>query len=191
MKIAIVGAGLAGVTCGRQLHAAGAHVSLYEKSRGAGGRMATRRTADGLRFDHGAQYFTLRDRRFLAAAEAWKQSGLIAPWSGTIVEIASHGTIDKTNDERFVAVPAMNALCKHLAEGLTMHTQVHVGCLEPHDDGWEILSTEGQFARHGRLGDQFGTCRTNGCFDAAVARHRAGGFHRKNAPVLGRDDCTD
>ena len=143
MKIAIVGAGIAGVTCGGQLHATGAHVSLYEKSRGAGGRMATRRTADGLRFDHGAQYFTLRDRRFLAAAEVWKQTGLIAPWPGTIVEISSAGTIDKTNDQRFVAVPAMNALCKHLAEGLTMHTQAHVGRLERHEKRWELFSTEG------------------------------------------------
>jgi renalase len=56
MKIAIIGAGL---SCGRQLTAAGHQVRLFNKGRGAGGRMATRRVETALgtvSFDHGAQY---------------------------------------------------------------------------------------------------------------------------------------
>jgi len=55
--IAVVGAGMAGITCARTLQQAGHQVTVFEKSRGLGGRMATRDSAFGS-FDHGAQYFT-------------------------------------------------------------------------------------------------------------------------------------
>ena len=60
--VAIIGAGMAGITAARTLLQAGLRVSVFEKSQGAGGRMATRETAYG-GFDHGVQYFTVRDPR--------------------------------------------------------------------------------------------------------------------------------
>ena len=61
--IAIVGAGIAGLAAARRLRAAGLTCTLFDKSPGLGGRMATRREGY-LRFDHGAQYFTARGPRF-------------------------------------------------------------------------------------------------------------------------------
>jgi predicted NAD/FAD-dependent oxidoreductase len=61
--IAIIGVGMAGVVCARTLRQAGHNVTLFEKSRGLGGRMSTRASAFGS-FDHGTQYFTVRDPRF-------------------------------------------------------------------------------------------------------------------------------
>ena len=63
LHFAVIGAGMAGVACARTLLQAGHRVSVFEKSRGFGGRMATRSTEFG-GFDHGAQYFTVRDSRF-------------------------------------------------------------------------------------------------------------------------------
>ena len=69
---AIIGAGMAGISAARTLVQAGHRVSVFEKSRGAGGRMATRETPFG-NFDHGAQYFTVRDPRFaLADGGQWR-----------------------------------------------------------------------------------------------------------------------
>jgi hypothetical protein len=62
-RIAVVGAGIAGIACARTLAQAGHQVTVFEKSRGAGGRMSTRDTEFGS-FDHGTQYFTVRDARF-------------------------------------------------------------------------------------------------------------------------------
>ena len=63
-------AGMAGVTAARTLVQAGHQVSVYEQAAQVGGRMATRETPWGS-FDHGAQYFTVRDPRFaLAGARA-------------------------------------------------------------------------------------------------------------------------
>ena len=67
MKTAIIGAGMAGLSCARALIAAGQNVDLFDKGRGPGGRMSTRRmeTPIGeIRWDHGAQFFTARDDRF-------------------------------------------------------------------------------------------------------------------------------
>ena len=52
-RIAIIGAGLAGLSAARALTAAGHTPVVFEKSRGLGGRLATRRTEFGP-IDHGA-----------------------------------------------------------------------------------------------------------------------------------------
>ena len=79
--IAIIGAGMAGVTCARTLRQAGHKVTIFEKSRGLGGRMATRASAFGS-FDHGAQYFTVRDPRMALALQTVPDSLThCRPWS--------------------------------------------------------------------------------------------------------------
>jgi len=84
-QIAIVGAGMAGAACARTLSASGAQVTLFDKSRGVGGRLSTRRTvwtdAQGaeqpVQFDHGATHFTAHSLAFQAVVEqrGWAQDG--------------------------------------------------------------------------------------------------------------------
>ncbi|MBC7822907.1 MAG: FAD-dependent oxidoreductase, partial [Candidatus Parcubacteria bacterium] len=63
--IAVIGAGVAGLTCAQQLHQAGYRVVVIEKSRGMGGRLATRRL-QGTHADHGVCYLKPKDDRFKA-----------------------------------------------------------------------------------------------------------------------------
>lgn len=68
MRIGIVGAGMAGLACAEGLAGLGHEVVLFDKGRGPGGRMSTRRlptSAGEAHFDYGAQYFTVRDKNFL------------------------------------------------------------------------------------------------------------------------------
>jgi predicted NAD/FAD-dependent oxidoreductase len=118
MRVAVVGAGLAGLTTARVLQDQGHDVVVVEKARGPGGRMATRRHEPWC-FDHGAQYFTARDPRFLRHVEAWRERGLVEAWEGRIgvleggrILAAGSGT------ERFVAVPGMSAICRAMAAEL-------------------------------------------------------------------------
>jgi photolyase PhrII len=118
LRIAVVGAGLAGLTASRILDDQGHDVVVLDKARGAGGRMSTRRQG-AHRFDHGAQYFTARDPRFLRHVHAWRERGLIAPWQARIARVTGeHVDAEPGRDERFVAVPAMNAICAELARDL-------------------------------------------------------------------------
>lgn len=119
--IAIVGAGLAGLTAARTLAQSGHQVTVFEKSRGLGGRMSSRRSDFG-RFDHGAQYFTARDPRFLRALE-WVQTtapGTVQQWQ-TRVEPKN-----QTKETRWVGVPGMNALAAQIGASLLEAKNIHL-----------------------------------------------------------------
>jgi predicted NAD/FAD-dependent oxidoreductase len=92
LDIAVIGAGMAGAAAARRLSDAGARVTIFDKSRGIGGRMATRRM-DGGEFDHGAQFMRARGERFAARIAEWSAAGLVDLW----------------DDDRHVGVPTMNA----------------------------------------------------------------------------------
>lgn len=82
MRVAVVGAGMAGLACGEALVAAGHSVVLFDKGRGAGGRMSSRRMATPLGevgFDHGAQHMTARDPAFRARSKPGVQPGWSSP----------------------------------------------------------------------------------------------------------------
>lgn len=118
MRVAVVGAGLAGLTAARILEDQGHAVIVVDKARGAGGRMSTRRQQDW-RFDHGAQYFTARDARFRRHVLAWRERGLLEAWDGRI-GVVERGAVTaaKEDGERFVPVPTMSAVCREMAAEL-------------------------------------------------------------------------
>ena len=131
MKIAIVGAGIAGLSCAEILQGAGHDVLLFDKARGGGGRMATRRVAlpsatvpdATVSFDHGAQYFTVRHPAFAAAVETWEACGLAARWPAA-------------GDVAWVAAPGMNAIVKAMAQPLTIGWNSRVGSIRRIGRSW-------------------------------------------------------
>jgi predicted NAD/FAD-dependent oxidoreductase len=68
-QVAVIGAGIAGLACAKELQLHGISVDVFEKSRGPSGRMSTRRTQDWSA-DHGAQYFTARNPRFIEEVQS-------------------------------------------------------------------------------------------------------------------------
>ncbi|NMM08445.1 FAD-dependent oxidoreductase [Polaromonas sp.] len=117
---AVVGAGIAGIACARTLVQAGHRVTVFEKSHGVGGRMATRESDFGS-FDHGTQYFTVRDTRFAKALAL--TPALVRPWSANTVRILDeHGRVVAASpppkEAHWVASPGMNALVEHWARPL-------------------------------------------------------------------------
>jgi len=120
LHVAVVGAGMAGVVCARTLVQAGHRISLFEKSRGFGGRMATRRSEFG-GFDHGTQYFTVREPRFARALLTAQD--VVRPWSVSTVRVLDelgHVLVSAPppREPHYVAKPGMNALVSHWAQPL-------------------------------------------------------------------------
>lgn len=118
--IAIVGAGIAGIACARTLQQAGHRVSVFDKSERPGGRMATRSSPFGS-FDHGTQYFTVRDQRFALALQTVPD--LCKPWSANTVRVLdAHGRVAAAGlparEPHWVPVPGMNALAQAWAAPL-------------------------------------------------------------------------
>lgn len=83
-RVAIIGAGIAGLSCAQDLEAHGFAVTIFDKSKGVGGRMSHRYFGDW-EADHGAQYFTARDPLFQSEVAQWVQAEAAKPWSGRIV----------------------------------------------------------------------------------------------------------
>ncbi len=139
MKIAIIGAGLAGLTLARKL-ALAHEVTVFEKARGPGGRMSTRR-AGPFAFDHGAQYFTAASDAFSAFLAPLIAEGLVAPWPEAIDLRAGAKVSDKP---KYTAVPGMNAICKSLAEELDVRLGCRIESLRRDSDGWRIEAATGE-----------------------------------------------
>ena len=142
-RVAVVGAGIAGLACAQSLHNAGHEVHVFEKSRGAGGRMATRRTGHGS-FDHGAQYFTVRDPAFRAVVDQWLANGVIGPYAGRIVHLHAGTTRPLSHTEqRYVATPAMTAVCRALSADMDVDFECRITAVTPGEDGWRLSWEEG------------------------------------------------
>ena len=143
VRIAVVGAGIAGLACARSLRNAGHAVRVFEKSRGAGGRMSTRRTDHGS-YDHGAQYFTARDPLFRAAVDQWLAQGLVAPYAGRIVRLEQGEVIPLSHPEqRYVATPGMTAVCRALSADLEIDFECQITAVTPGESGWRLSWEEG------------------------------------------------
>ena len=110
---------------------------LLDKGRGVGGRMATRRAGES-RFDHGAQFFTVRDDRFRLAVARWESGNLVAPW------------FTEGGHVRYRAVGGMNNLAKHLAGPLDVRTAAKVVRVEA-KGGWSAVTEAGETFRAGAL----------------------------------------
>jgi hypothetical protein len=126
LRVAVIGAGLSGLMAARTLADHGHSVRVFEKARGVGGRLATRRQSSHA-FDHGAQYFTARDARFRQWVASWRETGVVQRWQSRI-GVLRQGTFmtEKNHHERFVGVPGMSALAGHLARDLDIRLNVSI-----------------------------------------------------------------
>lgn len=141
-NIAIIGAGLSGLTAAHALKDA-ANVTLFDKSRGVGGRMSTRYAGE-YEFDHGAQFFTARDARFQGAVEVAILNGDVAPWQGRALYQKGTERSADTGGDRFVGTPRMNSWVKAMAEGLNISLGVRVSKLSKADGQWTLHFENGQ-----------------------------------------------
>jgi len=145
LRIAIIGAGVSGLMAARRLKEAGAQVSLFDKSRGVGGRLSTR-YAEDYEFDHGAQYFTVSDERFRTVVEDAQKAGAIDLWPGRALYLKTGLLTTDTGRERWVGVPRMNSFAKYLAESAELSPSISLGQrvtqITREEDGLWTLSFE-------------------------------------------------
>lgn len=129
-QVAIIGAGMAGITAARSLTAAGYAVQVFEKSRGSGGRLASKRSEMG-RVNLGAQAFHTDNSVFLEELQRWQQAGWVEP---TAVD-HSHWT----------GTPYMSALTRNLLGDINTQFACEIRSLSHNSNGW-LLHDQNQQA---------------------------------------------
>ncbi len=128
MRIAIVGAGMAGLACAEKLVGGGHDVTLFDKGSRPGGRMSTRvlQSAVGnIAFDYGAQYMTARDGTFCDRVERWHRAGLVARWP-------------TAGEDAWVGVPGMSAPIVDMAERLDVRWSTRLATLRDENGQWHL-----------------------------------------------------
>jgi renalase len=135
-RVAVIGAGMAGLLATHELRRVGHEVTVLDKGHRPGGRLATRRIG-GAVFDTGAQFFTVRDGRFAAHVDGWSAAGTADVWF--------HGAPDPGpgpdgGHPRFRGAPSMRSIAEHLAVDLGVRLARRVTEVTSGPDGWRVVS---------------------------------------------------
>ena len=143
-RVAIVGSGLAGLTAAILLQSHGHDVTVFEKSRGPGGRLAAKRV-NGSSVDIGAQYFTARNPDFLPFLARNAGPDSFAKWHGRFGFQAPTGDWWAFPEEpRYVGQPRMTAITRALSVHVPVEAETRVGKLARREDGWFLEASGGR-----------------------------------------------
>jgi predicted NAD/FAD-dependent oxidoreductase len=131
LPVVVVGAGVSGVSCARELTAAGIPVHLRERSYVPGGRMASR-TLAGRKVDLGASYLTARTPEFGAVVESWSARGLVRPWTDRFAVRTAEGWDEsEPGPLRYGTPGGLRSLVEDLAAGLEITVRHEVADVGP------------------------------------------------------------
>jgi hypothetical protein len=130
MRVVVIGAGMSGLTAARAIAAAGHRVTVLDKGRRPGGRMATKQLSGGASVDHGAQFFTVRSEAFSAVVEGWLADGTVHEWC--------RGFSSEDGHPRFAVAHGMAELAAHMSVGLDVRPSVHVDAVRSAGHQWAV-----------------------------------------------------
>ena len=143
-NIAIIGAGLSGLSLAHLLKNE-ANITIFEKSRGAGGRISTRYAGE-FQFDHGAQYFTVKSEAFREFLGQLFEDKVVESWETKFanMNLAETMQISEWSDDypHYIGVPKMNGIGKALARDINVKYQIRVDKLECEHGKWNLIDVE-------------------------------------------------
>ena len=136
----IVGGGISGLLAASDLQGEGWNVTVLEKGRGVGGRMATSRVGEG-NFDHGAQFFTVRGERFTNLVDDWLSAGVAAEWTHGFAD--TEGVLNDDGHPRYRGAEGMTSIPRYISRGLDVRAGERVVTVDAGDGGWEVVCESG------------------------------------------------
>lgn len=134
----IIGAGMAGLSAAGVLSQSGWEVTVLDKAKSPGGRMATRCEGES-RFDHGAQFFTVRDCRFQEVVDRLEASGCVKPW------------FTEGGHTRYRGTDGMAGIMKEMEKPFDVGTSTTAISVQPTEEGWQIQTAAGKEFNAGAL----------------------------------------
>jgi renalase len=145
-KIAVIGAGVAGLTCARKLQQAGRRVVVFDKSRGLGGRLATRRLS-GTHADHGVCYLQPKGAAFGQLIDELVNEQILRIWTQGIHRLSADGVLQPPVKFApcYAAPTGANAIARYLGQNLEIIKGQAITTISPIGNGWQLSSADGQW----------------------------------------------
>ena len=134
MNVAVIGSGMAGLTAARVLEAAGAIVTVFDKSKGTGGRLSSR-SFEGGWIDHGAPYFSSEQPGFSEFLRAHLPAESLQPWQPNVM-----GTLGADEQLHSIGVPRSSAITRGLLGDLRFQPSTRIARLAASADGWQLFN---------------------------------------------------
>jgi renalase len=130
----IIGGGISGLITATILQRKGIKVTVLDKGRGIGGRLATRRIKyskdiEGV-FDYGTQYFKVSDPQFKVWVDDWLEQNIVTQWC--------RGFANPDDQPRYRGVGGTRNIAKYLAQDLDVRTNTKLIKLNWQDSRWQI-----------------------------------------------------
>ncbi|MCM5705499.1 NAD(P)/FAD-dependent oxidoreductase [Larsenimonas salina] len=145
-KIAVIGAGISGLSAAQTISRADLSVSVFEKARGPGGRMSSRRERE-CTIDLGVPCFSARSTEFKRTVERWLSAGIISHWPLSPKRLKNRQIHNYDMQHlRFAGNPRMSAITRYMSQGLNVTTQAHVSAIEYANDQVYLELENGQRA---------------------------------------------
>jgi renalase len=145
-EIAVVGAGVAGLTCARKLQKAGRQVVVFDKSRGLGGRLATRRLSD-THADHGVCYLQPKGIAFSQLIDELVNEQILRVWTQGIHRLSADGVLQPPMKfaPYYAAPSGATAIARYLGQNLEIINSQAITAISPIGNGWQLNSADGQW----------------------------------------------
>ncbi|WP_052668946.1 NAD(P)/FAD-dependent oxidoreductase [Nitriliruptor alkaliphilus] len=137
-RVVVIGAGASGLTAARDLAATGHEVTVVDKGRAVGGRLASRRIGEA-DFDHGAQFVTTKHDDVRDVFDGWRRAGVLVPWFTGSPDAPARSDTARDGHPRFRGSPRMRSLAEHLAAPLPdVRTGLRVTEVRADPGGWLV-----------------------------------------------------
>jgi predicted NAD/FAD-dependent oxidoreductase len=136
LDYAVIGAGVAGLAAANQLNQLGYKIAVFEKARGTGGRISSKRVASAdtdsfMAFDLGCISITAKSELFALELQDLHQQGVVAPWFKD----------DKSNTH-YVGMPRNSGLTRHLSKDLECYFSTRITSIEHLEGLWHLFTIE-------------------------------------------------
>ncbi|MDJ0844674.1 NAD(P)/FAD-dependent oxidoreductase [Crocosphaera sp.] len=135
----IIGGGISGLIAANILQNKGKKVTILDKGRGIGGRLATRRIHHSEKitgvFDYGMQFFAVSDPLFQQWVDQWLLEGIVTEWSNQLMDTPTSGYRGQDSNR---------SLGQYLAKDLEVHLQTRAIAIKHHNSVWTVETEKGQ-----------------------------------------------
>tara|TARA_B100000886_G_scaffold340198_1_gene308379 strand:+ start:34 stop:996 length:963 start_codon:yes stop_codon:yes gene_type:complete len=135
LDFCIIGSGVAGSTIARLLSKKYS-VHILDKARGPGGRASNKRFKKDLNFDHGVQYISPKDKKFVEFSKKLIQAKILKEWTGNHIDFNFE---KKKNSLKLIGRKANNDLVKYQLKGIKKTFLSKVIKINFKGEFWEIL----------------------------------------------------